>query len=89
MIEFNLKFFNELINEDKFTVKDITKMIYIQCMIIILMTIYFNIDLWYRMLVIDEDTSIELVVVNVLMFIGWMFVELQYYSLQQLKNHKE
>lgn len=71
-------------NEDAFTMKELFIIIKVQCWVVLIMTIFFNVDLWYRLLVLDENTSVSLIVLNVLMYILWMFIELQYYSLKQI-----
>lgn len=72
--------------EDVFTLKELFGIIKIQCWIVILITIFFNVDLWYQLLVLDENTSVLLITLNVLMYILWMFIELQYYSLKQIEK---
>lgn len=73
-------------NEDAFTMKELFTFIKVQCWVVLIMTIFFNVDLWYQLLVLDENTSVSLIVLNVLMYILWMFIELQYYSLKQIEK---
>lgn len=73
-------------NEDAFTMKELFTGIKVQCWVVLIMTIFFNVDLWYQLLVLDENTSVSLIVLNVLMYILWMFIELQYYSLKQIEK---
>lgn len=73
-------------NEDAFTMKELLTAIKVQCWVVLIMTIFFNVDLWYQLLVLGENTSISLITLNVLMYILWMFIELQYYSLKQIEK---
>lgn len=73
-------------NEDAFTMKELFTGIKVQCWVVLIMTIFFNVDLWYQLLVLDENTSVSLIVLNVLMYLLWMFIELQYYSLKQIEK---
>lgn len=81
-------FYLELLNanEDAFTMKELFTGIKVQCWVVLIMTIFFNVDLWYQLLVLDENTSISLIILNVLMYLLWMFIELQYYSLKQIEK---
>lgn len=73
-------------NENAFTMKELFTVIKIQCWVVLIMTIFFNVDLWYQLLVLDKNTSVSLITLNVLMYILWMFIELQYYSLKQIEK---
>lgn len=75
-----------LTTEDGFTLKELFGIIKVQCWIVILITIFFNVDLWYQLLVLDINTSISLIILNVMMYLLWMFIELQYYSLKQIEK---
>lgn len=84
-------FYLELLNtnEDAFTMKELFTVIKVQCWVVLIMTIFFNVDLWYQLLVLDENTSVSLIVLNVLLYILWMFIELQYYSLKQIEKESK
>ena len=81
-------FYLELLNADgdAFTMKELFTIIKIKCWVVLIITILFNVDLWYQLLVLDINTSISLIVFNVLMYLLWMFIELQYYSLKQIEK---
>lgn len=76
-------------NEDAFTMKELFTVIKVQCWVVLIMTIFFNVDLWYQLLVLDENISVSLIVLNVLMYLLWMFIELQYYSLKQIEKESK
>ena len=78
------EFYISLRNE--FTDKELQNTIYAQAWIVIILTIFFNVDLLCKMFILGEDTSMGLLVMNILMFLCWLTVEKQYKVFKKLKK---
>lgn len=85
-----IKYFEELLSDD-ISVKDIQKIIYIEVLIFIFGGVLWNADLWFTLIITGENTTLGLILLNIMLFILWRFIELQYYSLQHIirKGRKE
>lgn len=85
------KFYTDLLDaeDDSFSLKELFNLVNAQCWFVLILTILFNAELWYKMLIIGDNTSVELIILNASMYVLWIFVELQYNSLKQIEKERK